>query len=66
MAPAVLTFFAMDTQWRRGPTGELTGLDYSALKPIAELLCLTLDAQAFHDVRTMESETLRTVRKNSG
>lgn len=66
MANGVLTFFAMDTQWRRGPFGDLLGLDYGVVRATADLLGLTLDAQAFHDVRTMESETLRVVRKNRG
>lgn len=66
MAPAVLVFLAMDTQWKRAPFGELLGLDYAAIRPTADLLCLSLDAQAFHDVRIMESETLRAVRKPRG
>lgn len=64
MAPGVLTFLAMQTQWHRGTAGELLGLNYIALRPTADLLCLVLDTQAFHDVRTMEDETLRVVREN--
>ncbi len=65
MAPAVLVFFAMDTQWKRGAFGDLQGLDYGVLRPTADLLSLSLDAQAFHDVRVLESETLRIVKRKS-
>lgn len=62
MAAGVITFFAMDTQWRRDLTGAVIGLDYSALQPCAQLLEINLDQRAFHDIRIMESETLRVIR----
>lgn len=65
MAPAVLVFFAMDTQWKRGAFGDLQGLDYGVLRPTADLLGLSLESQSFHDVRTMESEVLRIVKRKS-
>lgn len=63
MAAGVLTFFALDTQWKRGPVGEVVGLDYGVVKATADLLRLTLDVQAFHDIRIMENETLRTLKE---
>lgn len=66
MADAVVLFFAMDTQWKKGAFGDLIGLDYAALRPTADLLGLSLGEQSFHDVRIMESETLRVVRKSRG
>lgn len=63
MAPGVLTFMAMTTQWQRAPFGELLGLNYTAIRPTAELLCLALDERAFHDIRVMEDEALRAIRE---
>lgn len=62
MAPGVLTFFALDTQWLRGPMGEALGVNYMAIKPTADLLGLTADQQAFHDIRILENEALRAMR----
>lgn len=66
MATAVVLFFALDTQWKRGAFGDLHGLDYSAIRPTADLLGLVLEESTFHDLRIMESETLRAVRKSRG
>lgn len=63
MAPGVLTFMSMQTQWLHHPMGGLLGLNYQAIRPTADLLCLALDDRAFHDIRIMEQEVLRTVRR---
>ncbi len=48
---------AMGTQWRIGMNGA-TGLDYSALKPVMDLLNIEDRATVFSDVRTMELKAL--------
>lgn len=65
MAPGVLTFLAMATQWKRAPFGELLGLEYPAIRPTAELLGLAVTERAFHDIRIMESEALKAVRERT-
>lgn len=64
MAPGVITFFAMGTQWQRHPMGPATGLDYSAILPTAKMLGLEDDfsPEAFHDIRIMEGEALKALR----
>jgi len=67
MAPAVLVFFNMDTQWVRHPMGPPVGLNYSAIQPTAQMLGLADDfsPQSFQDIRTMEGEALRQIRSRS-
>lgn len=65
MAPAVLLFCGLATQWKHGPSGGLIGLDYSQIRPTADLFSLTIDAQAFHDIRTMEAEVLKVTRERA-
>lgn len=62
MAPAVVTFFALDTQWQRGFMGEIVGLNYAVIRETAAMLGVELDQRAFHDIRIMENETLRVIR----
>lgn len=63
MAPAVLTFMAMGTQWKRGFFGEALGLDYSAIQPCAGMLDVVIDTRAFLDIQIMESAALKEMRK---
>lgn len=57
--PAFLLFEAMSTQWRVGMGGAV-GLDYNALKPVANMIGLKRAelTQAFPDLRMMEAEAL--------
>ncbi|MCL6701176.1 DUF1799 domain-containing protein [Pseudomonas sp. T1.Ur] len=52
-------FEAMSTQWRTG-MGGASGLDYSALPPVASMLGIKRRelSEAFHDVRVMEAEAM--------
>jgi len=52
-----LLFHAMSTQWRIGFGGP-TGLDYSQLPVVAQLLEIPLDKERFDGIRVMERETL--------
>lgn len=65
MANAVLVFCALATQWKHGPMGGLLGLDYSQIRPTADLFSLTIDGQGFHDIRTMEAEVLKVARERA-
>lgn len=57
---ALLVFEAMATQWRSGASGA-TGLDYSALPSVMDMLGIGSDkrGEVFQDVRLMEQEALR-------
>lgn len=57
--PSFAVFDSMSTQWRAGMAGA-TGLDYSALPAVMDLLGLEGEqrTQAFRDVRIMEREAL--------
>ena len=58
-APAVSLFFALDTQWRRhAMTGERLGIDYSAIRPTAELHDIALSPRMMSDLQTMEAAAL--------
>lgn len=63
MTAGVLTFFALSTQWKTAPMGGMIGLDYQAIRPTADLLGLSLETQAFHDIRLMEAEALKAMRR---
>jgi hypothetical protein len=56
---AFLLFEAMSTQWRTG-MGGASGLDYSALPPVASMLGITRRelSEAFQDIRVMEAEAM--------
>ena len=56
--PAVRAFLAAQTQWRRAPSGHLSGLDYrgAALAAAGEGLRWR---DVFGGVRVMEGEVLR-------
>ena len=54
----VTLFFALSTQWREGFSGP-SGLDYTAVRPTAEMLDLDVDRTMFIDLRTMEAEALK-------
>lgn len=57
--PSFAVFESMTTQWRAGMSGP-TGLDYSALPAVMDLIGLegAERSQAFRDVRVMEKEAL--------
>lgn len=62
MMPAWRIFRAMWTQWRTaGMAGMRTGFDYSALRPVCEMLRIDwpLQESAFADIRLMEAEALK-------
>lgn len=63
MAPAVLTFMAMGTQWTRGILGERLGLDYSAIQPCAGMLGVVIGTREFLDIQIMEAAALAELRK---
>lgn len=58
MAPAVLTFMSMTTQWTVGMFGNRLGLDYSRVQPTAAMLDLVIDTRAFLDLQLMERAAL--------
>lgn len=58
MAPAVLTFMAMGTQWNRGMFGERLGLNYAMVQPVAAMLEVVVDTRAFLDIQIMEAAAL--------
>jgi hypothetical protein len=57
---AVLLFDALGTQWRTSE-GIATGLDYSVIPTVCQLVGIPRAARAevFEDVRVMEAEALR-------
>ncbi|QZX85896.1 DUF1799 domain-containing protein [Metapseudomonas otitidis] len=55
---AFTVFEALFTQWRTGACGA-TGLDYTAIPAVLDLLQLSADRrQLFSDIRVMEHEAL--------
>jgi hypothetical protein len=53
-------FLALSTQWRTaGLAGALTGLDYGAIRPTADLLGLALTPAHFTDLRLIEAGALK-------
>lgn len=56
----VATFFALSTQWRSGPMGGVTGLDYAAIPAVLRLRGVARGewTEVFEGLRTMESEAL--------
>ena len=54
-------FFALSTQWREGFNGP-SGLDYTAVRPTAEMLGIDVGRTLFIDLRTMEAEALKAWR----
>jgi hypothetical protein len=61
---AYQVFTCMSTQWRVGMSGA-TGLDYSALREVWQRLKIPQSARddIFQDIRIMENEALKTMRK---
>ncbi|MBX9727496.1 MAG: DUF1799 domain-containing protein [Sphingopyxis sp.] len=58
-ADSIALFFALGTQWRVHPmSGARIGIDYTAVRPTAELLGLPLDADVMADLRSMEMAAL--------
>lgn len=58
--PAVILFLSLETQWRHaGMVGLRTGLDYSAVEPVARLLGIAADGDLLRDLRVLEGEALR-------
>ncbi len=63
MVAPVCVFLAMDTQWRTGPYGIRTGLDYTAIDSVIRHLNLSaFTPEDFRDIRLMEQEALRVWR----
>ena len=58
-ADIVALFLALDTQWRRHPmAGSRMGIDYSAIRPTADLYEIALSPSIMADIRLMESAAL--------
>ncbi|WP_272521087.1 DUF1799 domain-containing protein [Providencia sp. PROV202] len=57
-----LVFSAMSTQWRVGMNGA-TGLDYSVIPNVLELLNIKNKATVFDDLRIMEIKALELMNK---
>ncbi|SPY78170.1 Uncharacterised protein [Providencia rustigianii] len=57
-----LVFSAMSTQWRIGMNGA-TGLDYSVIPNLLELLNIKNKATVFDDLRVMELKALELMSK---
>lgn len=66
MAPAVLTFMSMTTQWRVNFFGQRIGLDYAQVQPCAQMLGVVIDTQAFLDLQTMERAALEELGRRKG
>ena len=63
-ADSVGLFMALDTQWRWHPmVGARLGIDYSAVRPTAELLGIALDPARMTDLRLMEAAALDELAK---
>ncbi len=62
----VNVFIAMSTQWRTGMAGA-TGLDYSALPAVMQLVGIPKAQQAsvFDDLRVLEDAALEQMRKET-
>ncbi len=54
----VRAFLSCQTQWRHGPSGHLTGLDYAGARVAVRGLGLSW-SKVFERLRAMEGETLR-------
>lgn len=57
-----LVFSAMSTQWRVGMNGA-TGLDYSVIPNVLELLNIKNKATIFDDLRVMELKALELINE---
>ncbi|EPI2106541.1 MULTISPECIES: DUF1799 domain-containing protein [Providencia] len=57
-----LVFSAMSTQWRVGMNGA-TGLDYSVIPNVLDLLNIKSKATIFDDLRVMELKALELINK---
>lgn len=58
MEPAVSLFAVLATQWRVGPGGGLTGLDYAAARAACDFLGLTPSPGLLADLRQLEAGVL--------
>lgn len=54
----VRLFLMSATQWRLGPMGFPTGLDYPAVEAAARLGAIGVTPEIFEDLRVMEAEAL--------
>lgn len=63
--PAFRLFNAMSTQWRTGACGA-TGLDYTAITSVAELIGMKKKQlrEIFPDLQVMEAEALLVTRES--
>lgn len=63
--PAVQVFEAMQTQWRIGPMGGITGLDYASLPAVIKLMGFNRRScrSVFDAIRIMEMEALNLTAK---
>lgn len=58
-APVVALFFALGTQWHRHPfTGLRTGLDYAAVRPMADLANIEITPLMLPKLQAMEHAAL--------
>lgn len=65
--PAVETFCALATQWRRaGAMGARVGLDYSAILPVARMLGHKPSRDLFERLQAMEYEAVNVFASQRG
>jgi hypothetical protein len=62
-AEAVRLFARVQTQWNRGPAGELSALDYTAVREVAGIIGIELDNKLFRYVQVMETAVLKEARE---
>lgn len=56
-------FTQCQTQWRRSPSGAITGLDYAGVKTAAELEGVSMTPALFEQIRVMEKTVLEVVNE---
>lgn len=61
--PALELFAACATQWRAGPAGGVTGLDYTAVRSVMQMSAVLDQHQMFDDIRLLELGALTAFRK---
>ena len=54
---AMRVFCAAASQWRMGPSGHRVGLDYAAVRVVADVLGVALEA-VFGRIQAMEAQAL--------
>lgn len=66
IAPIFWAFTDLQTQWRAGPAGGVTGLIYSSIPFILDAHEITDKAQAMKDIRVMEAAAIAVINRKPG